>query len=33
MIQSDTLSRRADHILNKDEDNKEMILLPSDLFL
>ena len=28
MIQSDTLSRRPDYILDKDEDNENLIMLP-----
>ena len=33
MIQSDALSRRPDHILETDDDNEEMVLLPNKLFL
>ena len=33
MIQSDTLSRRPDYILDKDEDNENVIMLPSEMFV
>ena len=33
MIQSDSLSRRPDHCLDSDEDNKETIMLPDQLFV
>lgn len=32
MIQSDTLSRRLDHIPEEDNDNNDIILLPDTLF-
>jgi len=33
MIQSDALSRRPDHCPEEDNDNKDMILLPENLFI
>jgi hypothetical protein len=33
MVQSDALSRRANHITEEDTDNKNMILLPNTVFI
>jgi hypothetical protein len=33
MVQSDALSRRADHVTEEDMDNKNMILLPDTVFI
>jgi len=33
MIQSDALSRRPDHIPEEDTDNKDLVLLPDELFI
>jgi RNase H-like domain found in reverse transcriptase/Reverse transcriptase (RNA-dependent DNA polymerase)/Integrase zinc binding domain len=33
MVQSDALSRRSDHVVGEDTDNKNMILLPEELFV
>jgi len=33
MIQSDTLSRRPDHVPEKDTDNENIVLLPDELFI
>ena len=33
MVQSDTLSRRPDHIPEEDTDNEDLILLPDELFI
>ena len=33
MVQSDALSRRADHVPNKDTDNKDVMMLPDKLFV
>ena len=33
MTQADALSRRSDHCPRDDHDNKDIILLPSDLFV
>jgi hypothetical protein len=33
MVQSDALSRRADHITEEDTNNKNMILLPDTVFM
>uniref|UniRef100_A0A0W0G4W4 Pro-pol protein n=1 Tax=Moniliophthora roreri TaxID=221103 RepID=A0A0W0G4W4_MONRR len=33
MVQSDTLSQCEDHILNKDNDNEDIVLLPEWLFI
>ena len=33
MVQSDALSRRADHVPEEDADNEDMTLLPNDLFI
>ena len=33
MVQSDTLSRRVDHVPDKDTDNEDMTLLPEKLFV
>ena len=33
MIQLDALSRRPDHCPEEDNDNKDMVLLPENLFI
>jgi len=33
MVQSDTLSRRPDHIPEEDTDNEDLVLLPDELFI
>jgi len=33
MIQSDALSRRPDHVPEKDTDNEDIVLLPDELFI
>ena len=33
MVQSDALSRRADHIPEEDTDNEDLTLLPDNLFV
>jgi len=33
MIQSDALFRQPDHCPEEDSDNKDIILLPEDLFI
>ena len=33
MIQLDTLSQRPDYILNKDNDNEDITMLPDNLFI
>jgi len=33
MIQSDALSRRPDHVPEKDTDNENIVLLPDELFI